>query len=425
MQKLVVALMMLSLFSCARAASASPHTDAVSAALVKARFDRALPALEKCREEREQGHALICAHMHAAILKNQGNGREWARSMMFLRGTAHLTTGTDAAELSRSFAGVDFQAIAALPPYALTWPDSNLVIPTLAADAAAGTRWSGSVGKSYLVRIKTEAGHSVAMVDTGAPAALSMSGRTADALGIKRVVATIKGTAMLLDADIPVHQEELRFAEHVRIGPIELRNVLVQVNPRDQEYGAIIGMGLLAKFSNVSFTEGEIAFDQPRPIGSKSAPFKFAHEMGLGASLVIFNVDTQGAVRKAMFDTGLTALMAYTSELAVRTAGEVTSEDPPDVGGRRGIPYKFSRQSASFNGVNLIDAPTVLLWKSPRTLPFEVMLGGQIQKSFNAQIDFENGNLYFWPPTAEQQRLVCGKQPKDEGPPKDNATYCG
>lgn len=76
MQKLVVALMMLSLFSCARAASASPHTDAVSAALVKARFDRALPSLEKCREEREQGHALICAHMHAAILKKSG---QWTR----------------------------------------------------------------------------------------------------------------------------------------------------------------------------------------------------------------------------------------------------------------------------------------------------------------------------------------------------------
>lgn len=425
MQKLVVVLVMLSVFCSARAASVSPHTDAVSAALVKARFDRALPALEKCREEREQGHALICAHMHATILKNQGNGREWARSMVFLRDIAHLATGEDAAELSRSFAGIDFQAIEALPPYALTWPDGNLVIPTLGADAAAGTRWSDSVGKSYLVRIETDAGYSVAMVDTGAPSALSMSGRTADALGITRVVATVKGTALLLDADTPVHQEELRFAEHVRIGPIQLRNVLVQVDPGDQEDGAIIGMGLLAKFSNVSFMEGGIAFDQPRPIGSKSAPFTFADYMGLRASLVIFNVDTQGAVRKAMFDTGLTALMAYTSELAVRTAGEVTSEEPPDVGGRRGLPYKFSRQSASFNGINLIDAPTLLLWKTPRTLPFEVMLGGQIQKSFNAQIDFDNGRLYFWPRTAEQQRLVCAKQPKDEGPPKDNASYCG
>jgi len=424
MQKLVVALMMLSLFSCARAAIASPHTDAANAALAKARFDRALPALERCREERRQGHALVCAHMHAAILSNQGNGREWARSMLFLRGIAHLATGRDADELSRGFAGVDFQTLAVLPPYALNRPDSNLVIPTLGADAAAATRWSDSVGKGYLVRIETDAGHSVAMVDTGAPSALSMSGRTADALGITRVVATIKGAALLLDADMPAHQEELRFAEHVRIGPMELSNVLVQVDPHDQKDGAIIGMGLLAQFSSVSFTEGEIAFDQPRPIGSKSAPFKFADDLGLRASLVIFNVETQGAVRQAMFDTGLTALMAYTGELAVRTAGEVTAEEPHDVGGRGGLPYKSSRQSASFNGVNLIDAPTQLLWKSPRTLPFEVMLGGQIQKSFNAQIDFDNGYLYFWPRTAELQRRMCAQRPKDEGPLKDNATYC-
>lgn len=424
MERLVVALVMVTFLFCARAANASPNTDAVTAALVKARFDRALPALEKCREEREQRHALVCAHMHASILSHQGNGGEWARSMMFLRGIAHLAVGKDAVELSKMFAGIDLQAIAALPPYTMTRPDGSLVIPTLGADAAAGTRWSDSVGKSYLVRIETDAGHSVAMVDTGAPAALSMSGRTADTLGIKRVVATITGTAMLLDADIPVHQEELRFAEHVRIGPIELRNVLVEVNPVDQEDGVIIGMGLLAKFDSVSFTEGKIGFDEPKPIGSKSARFKFADDMGLRASLLIFNVDTQGAVRQAMFDTGLSAFMAYTGQLAVDTAGEVTSEDPPDVGARRGLPYKFSNQNASFNGINLIDAPTVLLWKSPRTLPFEVMLGGQIQKAFNAQVDFDNGNLYFWPRTEEQQRLLCAKRPPDDGPPKDNATYC-
>jgi len=398
MRKIGVIFMLIVGCSQARAGESPTHSASLHQFLETAQFDRAKPVLDECKKERESAYVIACTALQAGIFRNEGNAPEWARSMISLHEeAAKASRQAFDIDLSEYYKSVDFNSLASLPPLLLTAPVGAQFIETLDGEGAVGSVWSTNAERLYLVEIRSGGQSSVAMVDTGAPAALNMSGCTADKLGITRVVGTVPAAARQLGAVVPPYHEELRFADEVSIGSIKLRNALVRVDPHDKSDRAVVGMGLLSRFESVGFSEGGITLGQSAPSESKVVPFRFSSTFDLGSSEILIDVRTHGSVYSAALDTGLSALVAFTNPLASMDAGESTGEfSPYDPGGIM-PPFKMSRQTLSISDIKLTEVPTLLFWKSPEGQSFDVIIGGEIRKVLNLQINFSAGKIYFWP----------------------------
>jgi len=397
MRKVVVLLVLMFGCSQAHADEASSQVDSLKSLLETARFDRAQVILERCRDDAEPARVLACAALQAGIFRNQGNAREWARSMIFLRKVAESARQEISVDLSNYYSGIDFHQLARLPSSSLSTPNGAHSISTVRGEEAAGSAWQHIADKLFLVAIASGGQSAVAMVDTGAPAALNMSAQTADRLGITRVVGSVPAAARQLGQVLPPYQEELRFAPAVRIGHVKLNNVLVRVDPNDTADRAVVGMGLLSRFASVEFSEHAIVLGGRKPSLGKSVPFHFSSTFDLGASVVLIDVQTNGSDHPAAIDTGLSAILAFTNSLASTGARNSTDEFTPYDEDGLMPPFRVSHQSISIDDIKLIDIPTLLFWKSPAGQPFDVIVGGEIKKLLNFQINFVDGRVYFWP----------------------------
>lgn len=374
----------------------------LSANLGRARFDAAIPLLEECKLRRSGAEAASCALLLAGIFRNQGNAREWARVMLWLK-QGGIDGALDANALrdfrSKYYADVDFLLMAALPASEITYPRGNFSVPVLAYDE--GKQAAGSLNKLYWVEIESNGIRAKALVDTGAPHVISMSLYNANRLGISEVVGRVRTSARQLEAVHPAYQNEYRLAKRVSIGDLTLTNVMVEVDPNATDDTIIVGTGLLARFRTVTFSKSQIAFNaDEHPAKSRSAAFRFLSTFDLGSSKFLIETHLKGVAYPTMIDTGLSSTLGITNPLAATLAMDGDPEFTPD--DQNGVvpAFKVSHQSVSFDGIALTDAPTLLFWMSPPSSDFSIIIGGELKEALDMQFDFDAGRIYFWPSAA-------------------------
>lgn len=371
----------------------------LSANLGRARFDAAIPLLEDCKVQRSGAEAASCALLLAGIYRNQGNAAEWAKVMLWLK-EGGIDGALDADALrdfrSKYYADVDFRRMSALPASAITYPPGRFSVPVVAHDE--GKQAGGSLNKLYWIEIESDGIRARALVDTGAPHAISMSLYNATRLGISEVLGRARTSARQLEAVHPTYQNEYRLAKRVSIGDLTLSNVMVEVDPNATDDTIILGTGVLTRFRTVTFSKSRLAFNaDERPAKSRSAAFRFLSTFDLGSSKFLIETRLKGVAYPTMIDTGLSSTLAIANPLAATLARDDDPEFTP--GDENGVmpAFKVSHQSVSFDGIALTDAPTLLFWKSPPSSDFSIIIGGELKEALDMQFDFDAGRIYFWP----------------------------
>lgn len=128
------------------------------------------------------------------------------------------------------------------------------------APAAHPASWGGEEAIApdplgqYQTTIEIEGQRIAAMVDTGA-SFLSLSAQDADRLGIRPLPADFKYAVSTANGRAAVAKVQLR---SVRLGGIEVRDVVALVSDRGQLSTTLLGMSFLSRLSSVRTDHGRL-----------------------------------------------------------------------------------------------------------------------------------------------------------------------
>lgn len=154
-------------------------------------------------------------------------------------------------------------------------------------------------------------GHRVdALVDTGTRTALVISSHEAAMLGLRRLVRGLPGYRLVGQRPPASAQMGLDFVRSLVFGSLHVQNLMAVVAPKSDQPGfrqanVVVGLPVLAQFSNVTFTRTGMIFNTLSATCSAQFPLTAAAPAG-DAALLVFPASVEGKPVGAMIDTGST-----------------------------------------------------------------------------------------------------------------------
>lgn len=268
-------------------------------------LERIVPAAERCNEA-AFGAALVRGDAHAMFASLEWDERVAfpALAQALGRGRPRFGNGYDHVDIATLLKSV--------PPLEEQLTAIRGTLPIVNWPASGGDRAKSGTSVALHAHPQVDVtinGHAVAAdVDTGTWAALTVSADRAKALGIRILVRGITAAPTMNSPGSAVGNASLGLVSKFTFGPLTLRNLAVYVVPAHFVLnGIVVGLPVLARFPQVTFSRGAIEVAPASPACADAVPLTYAASDVFQRGYLVFAGVRDGKPATVMFDSGSNA----------------------------------------------------------------------------------------------------------------------